>query len=118
MNINKNEDNYYFAPFTEQRREIRKEWNSLNSKLSWEEFLYNKEKEYQKQRQIMTTEKEKFLNELRKKYVEVIFSQNFYTRRVDSKMYGGMRLFCLKCGLLSSEEIETMEKSIDSKIYK
>lgn len=47
MNINKNEDNYYFAPFTEQRREIRKEWNSLTSKLSWEKFLEIKEKEYQ-----------------------------------------------------------------------
>ncbi len=31
MNITKNEDNYHFAPFTEQRREIRKDWNRYNS---------------------------------------------------------------------------------------
>lgn len=38
---NTNQDSYYFAPFTEQRKELRKYWNS--TKTDWNEFLYNAE---------------------------------------------------------------------------
>lgn len=38
-----NEDNYFFAPFTAQRRELRKIWNKDYSRIDWEIFLYDSE---------------------------------------------------------------------------
>lgn len=40
-----NEGDYYFAPFTEQRRELRKEWGT--TRRDWESFLYDREKKHQ-----------------------------------------------------------------------
>lgn len=40
-----NEDNYHFAPFTEQRRELRKVWSI--SRKSWDSFLYDQENKHQ-----------------------------------------------------------------------
>lgn len=39
-----NQDNYFFSPFTAQRRELRKIWNEKeNQCFDWEEFLYDSE---------------------------------------------------------------------------
>ena len=43
-----NENNFYFAPFTEQRKELRKLWGT--TRKNWESFLYDQEKKYQKQK--------------------------------------------------------------------
>jgi hypothetical protein len=40
-----NEQNYYFAPFTEQRKELRKEWN--RTRKCWDSFLFESEKKHQ-----------------------------------------------------------------------
>ena len=40
-----NEDNYHFAPFTNQRAELRKIW--ATSRKDWNSFLYDQEKKYQ-----------------------------------------------------------------------
>lgn len=40
-----NEQDYYFAPFTDQRAELRKVW-ALTRK-NWESYLYDQEKKYQ-----------------------------------------------------------------------
>lgn len=40
-----NELDYYYAPFTPQRAEIRKEWSG--TRKCWDSFLYSKEKNYQ-----------------------------------------------------------------------
>jgi hypothetical protein len=45
LNNQENEGNYHFAPFTDQRADLRKEW-SLTRK-NWESFLYDQEKKYQ-----------------------------------------------------------------------
>ena len=39
-----NENDYYFAPFTEQRKELRKEW--AKSRKDWNHFLYDAERHY------------------------------------------------------------------------
>ena len=39
-----NEQEYYFAPFTDQRAELRKVW-ALTRK-NWESYLYDQEKKY------------------------------------------------------------------------
>lgn len=38
-----NQDNYLFAPFTAQRRELRKIWNKDYNKIDWEIFLFDSE---------------------------------------------------------------------------
>lgn len=40
-----NQNEYYFAPFTEQRRQMRKEWNDTNE--DWEVYLYDREIQHQ-----------------------------------------------------------------------
>ena len=40
-----NEQNYHFAPFTEQRKELRKNWN--RTRKSWDSFLFESEKKHQ-----------------------------------------------------------------------
>lgn len=40
-----NEHNYYFSPFSEQRRELRKIWNT--TRKCWESFLFDAEKKHQ-----------------------------------------------------------------------
>ncbi len=40
-----NEHNYHFAPFSEARKELRKQWN--RTRKCWESFLYNAEKKHQ-----------------------------------------------------------------------
>ena len=40
-----NELDYHFAPFTEQRKELRKEWNG--TRKCWDLFLFEAEKKYQ-----------------------------------------------------------------------
>jgi len=39
-----NECEYYFAPFTEQRKELRKLWNT--TRKCWDSFLYDQEKKH------------------------------------------------------------------------
>ena len=40
-----NEHKYFYAPFSEQRKELRKEWN--RTRKCWDSFLYEAEKKYQ-----------------------------------------------------------------------
>jgi hypothetical protein len=40
-----NEHNYYYAPFSEARAELRKVWGT--TRKNWESFLYDQEKKYQ-----------------------------------------------------------------------
>ena len=40
-----NEQDYHFAPFTEQRAELRKQW--ATSRKDWNTFLYQAEQKYQ-----------------------------------------------------------------------
>jgi hypothetical protein len=39
-----NENEYYFAHFTQQRRELRKQW--ATSRKDWNHFLYDAEKKH------------------------------------------------------------------------
>ena len=39
-----NEMNYHFAPFTEARKELRKEWGG--TRKCWDSFLFDQEKKY------------------------------------------------------------------------
>lgn len=41
-----NEHNYHFAPFSEARKELRKEWN--RTRKCWDSFLFENEIKYQK----------------------------------------------------------------------
>lgn len=44
--INREKENdYYYAPFTEQRRQLRQLWNRQKGEC-WEEFLFNAEIAY------------------------------------------------------------------------
>jgi len=38
-----NEWEYHYAPFSLQRRELRKEWSSKPNAGDWEEYLYRQE---------------------------------------------------------------------------
>lgn len=41
----KNQDNYFYSPFSENRRNLRAEWNTnFCKKIDWESFLYDSEK--------------------------------------------------------------------------
>lgn len=40
-----NEQDYYYAPFSEQRKELRRIWNT--TRKDWHSFLYDQEKKYQ-----------------------------------------------------------------------
>jgi len=40
-----NEQDYYFAPFTEARRELRAKWNG--TRKDWNHFLYDAERKHQ-----------------------------------------------------------------------
>lgn len=40
-----NEQDYYFAPFSEQRKELRRIWNT--TRKDWYSFLYDQEKKHQ-----------------------------------------------------------------------
>ena len=40
-----NEQNYYYAPFSEARAELRKQWNQ--TRKCWDSFLYESEKKHQ-----------------------------------------------------------------------
>ena len=40
-----NELDYYFAPFTPQRAELRKKW--ATTRKDWNSFLYDQEKKHQ-----------------------------------------------------------------------
>ena len=39
-----NEHKYFYAPFSEQRKELRKEWN--RTRKCWDSFLYEAEKKH------------------------------------------------------------------------
>lgn len=44
------QEQYFYAPFSEQRRSIRRSWNKLKNKnVSWEEYLNTRELNYLQQ---------------------------------------------------------------------
>lgn len=45
-----NEHKYFYAPFSEARKELRKLWNT--TRKCWDSFLYEAEKKYQQSKNL------------------------------------------------------------------
>jgi hypothetical protein len=43
-----NEWEYYYAPFSQQRKDLRRVWNTKHPNTCWEEFLYKQEQKHQR----------------------------------------------------------------------
>ena len=58
----------------------------------------------------------KYLDRLKQQYIAYVMAKSPSVIKTESKIYMGMRLFCLDCELVSFNDIEAMEFEVNQSV--